>query len=768
MSSLFATQFAAVTSTSLFANPYAIEVLKTKKEELVAGISNTDNLLNWLIENGIFSPDKKMVMSYYRTRTEKNSRLLEILLTKGERACRLFFYPCLKQIEPRLYSTVKQYVSSVNDTVGDGRRQLVGYLLERDKDGHQPAVKQRKARATPRESLPKKVNVTVEKSKVKEKQNTPSETLKDTTSASISIFDAVTKGDLSLLENVLNGSNINAVNSSGESLLHIAAANGHVPVIKYLIRKGVKLDAQDKQRRTALHRAAENGHSDAVMILLQAGANLYTLDNDSLTPLHLAAQNNHHNVLKVLLQEEQRSYKNRNNFLHMEAATDNSKLVQLLLQNGAPVDATDDKRQTPLFYAVSGGHEKTVKALLEGGASIDSSIIDAAFTINSESIFGLLLQYCKGLSPDTMISALFKAVKMNLYGIINALIDKGTDVNATNDIYYTPLLLAAELGKAESARALVEKGAHLNVRTPNLNTALHLAVQGGDVSITKLLIQKGMNINIAGSGDQTPLHMAAFHNKQELVDILIAAGASVNAVTKELVTPLHIASQRGNLDVVQRLVQHKANVNAKDKQSKTPLHLAADRGENAIVELLLNHKSDPNAADKDKKTPLHVAATGGHVEAVAAMLRNKARFAVKDMDACTPIHYASINGSADIVTALLRAGKNKNVDDKNVWRKTALHLAAEHGHSDLVNVLLQNGASINALDSTRDTPLHCACKAGHTRSVQSLVGWAQGERANLQATNSLKKTPLQVAESGPSDSHQHIVTLLKKKMLIIK
>uniref|UniRef100_A0A8C5R2A1 Uncharacterized protein n=1 Tax=Leptobrachium leishanense TaxID=445787 RepID=A0A8C5R2A1_9ANUR len=260
-----------------------------------------------------------------------------------------------------------------------------------------------------------------------------------------------------------------------------------------------------------------------------AGANMYCLDSDNQTPVHLAAQNNHQEVLKTFLKEEGTLYKNRLNILHMAATVDDSELAQLLLKNGASVDATDEKKQTPLFHAVSGGHEATVKVLLEAGASIDST------------------------------------VKLNL----------------------------CELGKLEAAQAVIEKEARLDIRTPNLNTALHLAVQRGDVSITKLLIRKGMNVNITGTGDQTPIHMAAFHNKPEMIDVLIEAGANINAVTKESVTPLHIASQRGNLDVAKCLLRHKANVNTKDKLSKTPLHLAVEGGFNVknipvLIQYLIN------------------------------------------------------------------------------------------------------------------------------------------------------------------------------------
>ncbi|CAH2311159.1 ankyrin-3-like [Pelobates cultripes] len=773
MSTIAVTHLPAIQSTNLFINPYAIEVLKNKKEELVEGIKNPDLLLNWLVDNGIFPMDKKVAMSYYRTRTEKNSRMLDILVSKGERACRLFFYPCLKLIEPEIYNSVKQYVSNVNDYVGDGKRQLVGYLLERDKEDLKRPVIEKVVKPAYKETLPKIKKVPEKVSEVprpKEKPRSLPQSPKEPTTkmGSLSMFDAAIKGNLSLLEEILKGSNVNAVNSSNETLLHVAAANGHIPVIEFLISKGAKVEARDNNNRTPLHRAAENGHVEAVKVLLKAGANIYNLDDGKQTPVHLAAQNNHQKVLQVFLEEEAKRYKNRRNFLHMAAIKDDSKLVMMLLKNGAQVDAIDEKNQTALFHAVSSQHEATVKVLLEHGALIDSNIIDIAFKTNNEKIFGLLLEYSKGLSPDTMISAMFKAVKLNLYGIINALIDKGTDVNATNDLNYTPLLLAAELGKSEAAQAVIEKGADLDVRTPNLNTALHLAVQGGDVSITKLLIRKGININITGPGDQTPIHVAAFHNRQELIDILIEAGADVNVVTKELVTPLHIASQRGNLDLAQRLIHHKAKVNVKDKHSRTPLHIATEGGGAAMVQLLLNNKADPNAADKDKKTPLHFAAILGEAEMVEAMLKNHGRFAAKDMDGCTPLHYAAVAGSTDMVRALLKAGKSKNVDDKNVWRKTPLHQAAEHGHSDVINMLLSNGAAINPLDSNRDTPLHCACKAGHFTSVQTLVGWTQGEKANLQATNSLKKTPLQVAESENTDGHQNITTFLKKKMHLIK
>ncbi|OXB64557.1 hypothetical protein ASZ78_016009 [Callipepla squamata] len=750
-------------STSLFTNPYAIEVLQTKRDELVEGIHDPDHLLNCLIDNGIFSPEKKMVMSFYRTRTDKNSRLLDTLISQGERACRLFFYPCLKQVEPKLYDKMRKYVSEVNESIRDARRQLIGYLLEKDKAWLEKSCEQYQEE---RES-PRRKRQGASKKKRKETQLSRAAKPRKRHSDN-GIFDIAAKGYLSELEKTMKDNDINALNSSNETLLHVAASKGHLTIMEYLISKGAKLDVMDLKGRTPLHRAAEKGHGDAAEVLLHYGAHMYSLDKEGKTPLHLAAQNNHSHVLKMFLREEARSKGNQPNFLHMAALKDESSLAKTLLKCGASVDGKDGRGQTALSYAISQGFESTVKVLLEAGASVDSNVAERAFNSSHPSIFKALLEYSKGLPSDIMQSALFKAVQKNRHGIVAALADRGTDINAYNEKHYTPLLLACETDKAETAEVLINKGANLGIRTPASDTALHLAVRAGAASIAKLLLCKGLEANATNQADETPLHVAALHNKGALVGPLVNAGAKINAVTKEFVTPLHTASQRGNAEVALQLLHHKANVNAKDKQLKSPLHFASERGDKTMVELLLNANADPNAQDKEKKTALHAAALRGHPNIVQVLLAKRGRLGVKDMDGCTPMHYAAVRGNIETVKILLTAGKKKNIDDRNIWRKTALHIAAEHGHGDLIHLLLSAGAAINALDNNKDTPLHCACKAGHFNAVNALTNWSQGEKANLLAANSLKKTPLQVAELNRTEDQAQIVALLRKKMLMTK
>ncbi|KOM54787.1 hypothetical protein LR48_Vigan10g067900 [Vigna angularis] len=70
-----------------------------------------------------------------------------------------------------------------------------------------------------------------------------------------------------------------------DEALHMAAANGHVDIVEYLIIKGVDLNAPNEEKNTPLHWACLNGHVEVVKKLILAGANVSVLNRHERTPM---------------------------------------------------------------------------------------------------------------------------------------------------------------------------------------------------------------------------------------------------------------------------------------------------------------------------------------------------------------------------------------------------------------------------------------------------------------------------------------------------
>ncbi|WP_353280584.1 ankyrin repeat domain-containing protein [Wolbachia endosymbiont (group B) of Cyclophora punctaria] len=86
------------------------------------------------------------------------------------------------------------------------------------------------------------------------------------------------------------------------TLLHIAAYNGHLDIVKYLVdEKKVSPDQKANDGINALHWAALNGHLDIVKYLVdEKKVSPDQKANDGRTALHWAALNGHLDIVKYL------------------------------------------------------------------------------------------------------------------------------------------------------------------------------------------------------------------------------------------------------------------------------------------------------------------------------------------------------------------------------------------------------------------------------------------------------------------------------------
>jgi len=175
--------------------------------------------------------------------------------------------------------------------------------------------------------------------------------------------------------------------------------------------------------------------------------------------------------------------------------------------------------------------------------------------------------------------------------IVETLIEKGADVNATNWKGNTPLHLALIGDHKEIAERLLKEDTDVNTMNEDDSTALLIVLRDCDIEkdIVKRLIEKGADVNLAGADGFTPMHETLMYRpkEKEIVEWLIEKGADVNLADYLGNTPLHRASYIGNKDTVKLLIAGGADVNATDNNGNTPLHSASKHGRENIVELLI-------------------------------------------------------------------------------------------------------------------------------------------------------------------------------------
>ncbi|KAJ4448717.1 hypothetical protein ANN_00108 [Periplaneta americana] len=152
-------------------------------------------------------------------------------------------------------------------------------------------------------------------------------------------------------------------------------------------------------------------------------------------------------------------------------------------------------------------------------------------------------------------TALHRAAERGDTHTVQLLLDAGSQVNAVDHDFCTPLWLAASVGRQDACRALLAAGAR-----PDMKDEPY----GG-----------------------TALHMAAWHGHPAVCELLLAAGARPNQPDDlNQYTALHWAAVCGHAPVVQLLLQHGAERGARNKQGRTALDLARQSSKTEVAAML--------------------------------------------------------------------------------------------------------------------------------------------------------------------------------------
>ncbi|XP_055495799.1 ankyrin repeat and SOCS box protein 3 isoform X3 [Leucoraja erinacea] len=117
------------------------------------------------------------------------------------------------------------------------------------------------------------------------------------------LFLAAEKGHIAIVRTLLkNEARINGAHSACLwSLVHQAAYQGHLDVLKFLLEKGADKESKDDYGITPLFLAAQYGKVESLRTLIQHGSNVNCQAYDKATPLFIAAQEGHVECVEVLL-----------------------------------------------------------------------------------------------------------------------------------------------------------------------------------------------------------------------------------------------------------------------------------------------------------------------------------------------------------------------------------------------------------------------------------------------------------------------------------
>ena len=363
------------------------------------------------------------------------------------------------------------------------------------------------------------------------------------------------------------------------------------------------------------------------------------------------------------------------------------------------------KRMTPLSFACQGNHLGIVEKLL---AHPDIEV---------------------GHADKNGWTPLHHAADRGYLDISFQLLFNGAEVNATTSVMkHSPLLLACEFGEEANSpvdisadypgciRLLLDKGANVNASDNEGWTPLHtLCRYSEDADLVRTLIGHWAGVNTKDPDDYTPLSHAAFRGCSATTQVLIDHGASINSQENTGVTPLYFAASDGSISCVEALLLAGADVNLCANDGCSPLIRACEEGHARCADILLQNGADIKHEDEDKSSALYLSAQEGHVDCLQLLLREGADPNRRSVAGCTALQVACSHDKVECAEILLPLSDIDAVDDEG---RTALYWACKEGKAKTAEFLLRNGASQNITASDGISPTQIAKLNDHTNIVK--------------------------------------------------
>ncbi len=521
--------------------------------------------------------------------------------------------------------------------------------------------------------------------------------------------------------------------AEGKTALHIAAENGQLGFVRYLLDRSAPVNAKDISSSTPLHGAVREGYLECARVLLDAGADPNQQDSSGNTPLHLVMPVASRSAIFGALLAAGANPNMKDSYgetpLHIAARLGmDGDILQALVSAGADVNERNKKGVTPLALAIERGQASQATAFVALGADI-----------HAEDMEG--------------ISAVRKAIDAGL-DMVRAVIVQ-SNIQSRDSRGRTPLHVAVEASAIpDIITYLMSARADVNARDRNGDTPLHVAVRGNDRATGELLLARGADVFTPNVSGESALKAALTRmgGRQDWVlnsNVIKASDGAGN-------TPLHLAAEWQLTSMVSFIADKGGDLNARNANGETPLFNAVKADSAETVLALLrgtgDKKADLNARDFLGNTALHACVRWASPNAARAIVDQDARFNgrralnARNLAGNTALHEAALAGNLSFARFLLDAGTDVNAVDET--GKTALTDAIEYSRTDVIRLLLGAGASPVMQDMYGRNAFHAAVEYG-APEVISLIRNAGG---NAMSRDSFGNTPLSLAFRKDADA----------------
>uniref|UniRef100_A0A6P7G6D4 LOW QUALITY PROTEIN: uncharacterized protein LOC114334562 n=1 Tax=Diabrotica virgifera virgifera TaxID=50390 RepID=A0A6P7G6D4_DIAVI len=534
------------------------------------------------------------------------------------------------------------------------------------------------------------------------------------------------------------GANLSISNKDKRTLIHEAARNGALDVLRYLV-EDCKMDVNvsDVDGNLPVHMAAQFGCLEILKYLKEKGANISISDKQNHTLVHKAAQSGDLNVLQYLVEDCKLDVNvsdiDGNLPVHMiDMRHSNINILNYLKEKGQIVSISNKKKRTLVHKAAQSGDLDVLQYLVEyckmdvNVSDVDGNLPIHMIDMRCSNV--KILKYLKANGASISISNkkkrtfVHKAARCGNLEVLQYLIeDCKMDVNVSDVDGNLPTHMAAEFGYDEIMKYLKEKGANLSISNNQKHTLVHKAARYGNLEVLQYLVEDcKMDVNVSDVHGNLPAHMAAEFSEAEILKYLKEKGANLSISNNQKHTLVHKAAQSCDLEVLQYLVEDcKMDVNVSDVDGNLPVHMIYMGDYNVKILKYLKHQvAFRYIPNKTRHALVHKAAQSGKFEFLQYLEEHcKMYVNVFDDNGNLPVHV--INFNVEILKYLKDKGANLSISNNH--KHTLIHKAAQSGDLEVLQYLVEDcKMDVNVSDVDGNLPAHLAASRNKVEILKYL------------------------------------------------